>query len=730
MSITKPTSILLGLSLVTLTVTVTAPAARAVSVRSATELQPAAATVSYVVSGPACPDVMVIGARGTNEDPTANANDPTVYAKANNLGVGQTVYNVYTQLKAANQSLVFSLEPVVYQTNAPSLLNFEHDIKRYVGDAAVGGQNIAQKIQATDAACGPGVHYILVGYSLGAWAVHDALLNPLTPLDEISGVALFGDPKFTPGQPTIVREDQSGDTAFGVATGQPGDNNIPTNLVSRTGSWCLSADPVCQAIGVQPSIWESESALCVLGAPPLLCAHYQYAGNGNPSDAAAFLSPFLLPSLYLTGSAPPTGTVGNSYTWTATATPAETDVWTSTGTLPPGLSFGAGGTLSGTPTQAGTYTFSITATDVYGRHVTGPVTVTVNNPSGGGAWSIGPAQPIRGLKIAAVSPTDMWAINSGAIVHGNGTSWDTPITLPGGVFEGIDAINSNDIWAVGYSSVNSVLQTVAVHSMDGGQTWTSIPGQNVGTRNNQFTAVAGVLDNQIWAAGYYIDSHGTSQPLIEFWNGSTWSVSSTPVTPNVNVLGTQLTAIAVTPTDAWAVGLSGETFGSQLTPVAMELVGGSWQVVPSPVVDQTHAWEFTGVAIAAPGDIWAVGTSFNTNGAPLPDLIEHYTTASGWQIVTTPQPAGSQGAALLDMSMGASNDIWAAGAWGDSSGVNHNLVKHFDGSHWTVEVTPDSGSFSNILNGIAATGPGTAAAVGWSTDSYGGAVVPEFLQAN
>jgi pimeloyl-ACP methyl ester carboxylesterase len=347
-------------------------------------------------------------------------------------------------------------------------------------------------------------------------------------------------------------------------------------------------------------------------------------------------------------------------------------------------------------------------------------------------WSVGPAQPVGGIKVAAVSPTDIWTIDGSTIDHGNGVSWDTPITMPGDVLEGIDAVSATDIWVVGYDSVNNVLQTLALHTTDGGQTWTSIQGQNVGARNNQFNAVAGVLDNQIWAAGYYIDSTGTSQPLIEFWNGSSWSVSSTPVTPNVNVFGTQLTAIAVTPTDAWAVGLSGVTFGSQITPVAMELVGGSWQVVQSPVVDQTHAWEFTGVAIASssggPADVWAVGTSFNTNGAPLPDLIEHYTTATGWQIITTPQPPGSQGASLSDMSMGASNDIWAAGAWGDSSGVGHNLIKHFDGSNWTIEVTPDVGTFTNFLNGIAATGPGTAAAVGSSTNSNGGGAIPEFLQ--
>lgn len=58
-----------------------------------------------------------------------------------------------------------------------------------------------------------------------------------------------------------------------------------------------------------------------------------------------------------------TGGTG-SYVWSATA-----------GTVPPGLTFGSNGVLSGTPTTVGTYTFSATATA--GTSATGTVTVTI-----------------------------------------------------------------------------------------------------------------------------------------------------------------------------------------------------------------------------------------------------------------------------------------------------------------------------------------------------------------
>ncbi|WP_234328043.1 putative Ig domain-containing protein, partial [Streptomyces sp. NRRL F-2664] len=52
------------------------------------------------------------------------------------------------------------------------------------------------------------------------------------------------------------------------------------------------------------------------------------------------------------------------------------------GTLPPGLALAADGTLSGTPTTAGTYTFTVTATDPNPQVPTASKTFTLTvNPA-------------------------------------------------------------------------------------------------------------------------------------------------------------------------------------------------------------------------------------------------------------------------------------------------------------------------------------------------------------
>jgi hypothetical protein len=346
---------------------------------------------------------MVIAARGTDEaPPNSDWQNPSAYTSDQYKGAGQTLYKMYGQLVSANPKLKISLYPVGYPTSLRSgqngLLALARQTADYLNDADIGADGIVEDIQSTDIACGSTVSYILAGYSLGAWAVHDAL-NQLTTqnkLGEIAGVALFGDPKFQPGQP-FVRDFQSQDTYHGVAyyTIEQADNAIPPAVVPKTGSWCLPADPICQFQYNHLNDWARELGYCVRGVGA--CAHFQYWTSGETLNAARFLSPLLSATSHLTGTPPSDGTVGDPYTWTATAGPASTYTWTSTGTLPPGLSFDAGGTLSGTPTQAGTYTFSVTATDIYGRFVAGSVTVTIHAQPGPPPPSWGNAEEVPGM---------------------------------------------------------------------------------------------------------------------------------------------------------------------------------------------------------------------------------------------------------------------------------------------------------------------------------------------
>jgi cutinase len=319
-----------------------------------------------VIFGQACPDVMVIGARGTNEGPNDNKQDLSNYVKDKDHGVGAVIDSMYGYLTSANPKLIFSLEPAVYPTifNLADWRNFVKNAGDYLGYAQTGAQSIAREIQDTDAACHSTVRYILAGYSLGAWAVHDALLNQLTTtqLGEVAGVALFGDPKFLPSQP-IVREHYSDDYARGLATLAPGDTDIPSSLVSQTGSWCRPQDPFCQAIGVQPDTYTNELNMCAKAISTKnydLCAHFQYT-EGETNTAAAFLQPFLPPPTAPDAPGNVTATATSQYTIQVNWTEATADVqgFNIDNGCPVG-SCGPGATLAQTTGPVNSVTFNVT----------------------------------------------------------------------------------------------------------------------------------------------------------------------------------------------------------------------------------------------------------------------------------------------------------------------------------------------------------------------------------
>ncbi len=149
--------------------------------------------------------------------------------------------------------------------------------------------------------------------------------------------------------------------------------------------------------------------------------------NGQ-AGSRAYTVNVAVPALTLTPTTLPNGTAGTAYSQTLTVSGGIAPYTTTlTGTLPTGLAFDAATrTFSGTPTQAGTFTFSVTVTDSTGgtpATVTNSYTLTIASP----AITLTPATLPAGTAGVAYSQTFgasggiapyTFAVSSGALPAG------------------------------------------------------------------------------------------------------------------------------------------------------------------------------------------------------------------------------------------------------------------------------------------------------------------------
>src|SRR6266508_2042545 len=160
------------------------------------------------------------------------------------------------------------------------------------------------------------------------------------------------------------------------------------------------------------------------------------------------------------------------------------------------------------------------------------------------------------------------------------------------------------------------------------------------------------------------------------WNhlgGRAW-----PITPVADIDARYTTVadlLALSPTDAWAVG--------QMWDHALVLHwdGDQWAQVASP---RDRATRLSALAAVASDDLWAVGTTFadvDGNG-PTQGIIEHWDRRA-WNLVTL--PALTPGTALASVSALGRDDVWVAGNTTRSDGSAYSrLLLHYDGSQWTM----------------------------------------------
>jgi hypothetical protein len=321
--------------------------------------------------------------------------------------------------------------------------------------------------------------------------------------------------------------------------------------------------------------------------------------------------------------------------------------------------------------------------------------------------------------VSAVSTSQAWAVGEqsrsspGPLAERwNGTAWSkVRVPLPpgasGGTFNGVDDLSPGNAWAVGSASTSGSTFTQSLIEHWSGGHWSVVPSPDPGV-SNTLTAIGGTGPKDLWAVGWFED---TTQQFIAMlllhWNGTTWSFTTPPAEGGIQ-LAQAVTAIA--PGNVWVVG------DTATATVSAHWDGTSWTQVSTPILTSKDSVNhLTGVMALGANDIWATGYEGNVNDQlfSLPYVL-HW-TGSSWTLRRTPN-AGTEGSQLHAIHAFSPDDIWAAGTTGQTDGALLALTEHFNGTKWAISPALDPGQVGptpdNNLSALASPAPKTLWAVG------------------
>lgn len=265
----------------------------------------------------------------------------------------------------------------------------------------------------------------------------------------------------------------------------------------------------------------------------------------------------------------------------------------------------------------------------------------------------------------------------------------------------------------GYETKGTSVRTLADHW--NGSSWSVVSTPNpVGTTASFLAGVGCSSTSACTAVGYAVVS-GVRGPIAERWNGSTWTLQSVPVPAGAT--SSELYAVDCS-SSSFCMGVGFYTNGSGKTRGFTAVwEGTSWSlkgiVEPGETVESSlHDVSCVGSpAVCTAVGAWQPGASNQYN------LVERWKEGS-WSLQTS--PSNGQASVLQSVWCRTSTSCTAVGnARSTVSSPIKTLALDWTGTEWLIEPTPNpSGATFGALVGVSCQAPtDTCRAVGWYTES-------------
>jgi hypothetical protein len=313
---------------------------------------------------------------------------------------------------------------------------------------------------------------------------------------------------------------------------------------------------------------------------------------------------------------------------------------------------------------------------------------------------------------AAVAIAAVLVLGSIRPAHASGPGWKVQTTVtPSGsqssTLQAVRCASASACIAVGsYTNGTGTPLTLAERWNGTGWVMTTTPNP-AGATSSGLQAVSCTSASACTAVGSYKNTVGTILTLVERWNGTSWTIQSTP-NPSGATKSGLLGAACTSSTACAAVGFYVNSSNTTLT-LALGWNGSAWSIKPSPNPGGTTVSKLLAVSCGSATSCVAVG-SYNSSLSTQAALSEHW-NGSTWSLLATPNVSGAALNALQGVACPTATACIAVGYAGSAPTATATLAEHLSGTVWTIKPTPNDGS-DDPLDAISCTSKTACTAVG------------------
>jgi hypothetical protein len=431
------------------------------------------------------------------------------------------------------------------------------------------------------------------------------------------------------------------------------------------------------------------------------------------------------PAVTITTTSLPDATVGSNYSQ-ALATSGGTPPfhWTlASGTLPAGVNLTGGGTLSGTPSAAGSFSFTVmvtdskSATDSQALNLTvfAPLAVTTASLAGG---TVGTAYQ-QAVSASGGKGGNSWSVTAGAVPAGltlgaDGSITGTPTTVGTANFT-VQVKDSSNATATKALSIAIAPAALTV-------TTATLPGGTVGAAYQQALAASGGSGGNAWSVTVGALPAGLTL-------AASGSITGTPTTVGTASFTVQVKdSSGATATKALSIAIAPATLTVMTATLPGGMVGTAYQqAVVASGGSGGNVWSVTagalpaGLTLGADGSITGTPTAAGTasftvqvkdsSGATATKALSIAIAPAPLTVTTATLPGGTVGTAYqqaLVASGGSGGNAWSVTAGAVPAGLTLGADGSITGTptavgtaSFTVQVKDSSGATATKALSIA-----------------------------